>query len=84
MSLQSAPEVTVIDEAQRFESIHEEANPRPRSTDHLCQSRLIQTGNCRIRCIFLSEQQKNPCESLITGVAMLVNQIFLVSDVLHQ
>ena len=32
----------------------------------------------------LKQEQKNPCESFLTKVAMLVNQILLVSDVLHQ
>jgi hypothetical protein len=40
-NVQTAPAVAVIDEAQRSEPIHEEANPRPRGPHHLCQSRLI-------------------------------------------
>ena len=74
----------VINKAQLPELIHEMTDPRPGCADHLCQTILTDSGEHRFAAAFLakmSEQQKDPGQTLFAGVEKLVDEIRFVSDV---
>ena len=70
----------VFDEAELPKAIHKETNARPGGPNHLCQSFL---GDLRDHIFWFAglaefrHQEKNPGQTLFTGVEKLIDQIGL-------
>ena len=76
--------VTVIDESQAPELIHEMTDTRPGCADHLRQGILVYGWKYPLGFTFLAEmskQQKNPGQTLLARVEKLVDEIRFISDV---
>ena len=61
----------VIDEPQLAEFVHEKADPRPGSADHLGQAFLADFGNNRLRFPFftkIGQQQEKPRQAFFTRI----------------
>src|SRR5437762_9904183 len=74
----------VVDKTELPELIHEMTDSRPSRAHHLCQAFLIDFGNYSFGSGFLakmSQQQKNPSQTLLARVEKLIDEIFFVSDV---
>src|ERR1039457_4222188 len=84
MDLQPA---IVVNKTQFSEPVHEEADPRAGCANHLRQHLLTDLGDYRLGYAFLakmSEQQKDPGQSLFARIEKLINQVFFVTDVRRQ
>src|ERR1035441_2390907 len=67
----NAPFARIVDKAHRPELVHEMTDPRPRSTDHLGQVFLIDSGMDRFDSAFLAkmcQQQENSGQAFLAGV----------------
>ena len=74
MDLQSAR--AIVNEAQRSEPIHEEADPRAGCADHFRQCLLADLGNHGLGCACfakMSQQQKDSRQPLLARIEKLVN-----------
>src|SRR5271165_4228467 len=84
MDLQPA---VVMDKSQFPEPVHKETDPRAGCADHFREHLLTELGNYSFGCAILakmSEQQKDPGQSLFAGIEKLIHQIFFVTDVPRQ
>ena len=74
----------IVDKAHRPELVHEMTDPRPRSTDHLCQVFPIDSGMDRFASAFLAkmrQQQENSGQAFLAGVEQMVYQILFKANV---
>src|ERR1035441_7529870 len=72
----------VVNESESAKAVHEEANARTGSADHLRQGLLGDGRNelCRFsRLAVIGHQKEEPCEALFAGVEELINKICLGS-----
>jgi len=61
----------VVDESELSESVHEEADPRTRRSNHLREGLLAESGDRHLGHPFLSElrhQQQNSRQPLFAGI----------------
>jgi hypothetical protein len=74
----------IIDEAHLPEPVHEKTDSRASCTNHFSEGLLANVWDYSVLLtVFseMSEQQQNPCQSFLTRIEKLINQIFFVSDV---
>ena len=70
----------IANESELAETVHEEADARPRGANHLGQCFLtnLRDGGCGLtRLTELRKKQKDSGETLFAGIEELIHQIFL-------
>jgi hypothetical protein len=68
----------VLDEAQFSKFVHELADTGSRRSDHLRERLLTDFRNDRLGLSFLAkigQQQKSPCQALLTRIEQLIDQV---------
>jgi hypothetical protein len=73
----------VINEAQLPKLVHEMAHTGPRRADHLRERLLAHLRNDRLGSTFLakvSQQEKSPCQTLLTRIEQLIDQVLFDPD----
>ena len=74
----------VINEAQLSKFVHEVTHSAPRGADHLCEHLLADIRNDWLgSALFakISQQQKSPCQALLTRIEQLIDQVLFDSGI---
>ena len=76
----------VLDEPQPAELVHEEINAGPGSANHLREGFLADPGDLgsllNTVVAKAGKEQKDSGETLFAGIEQLIDQVFLVADIL--
>src|SRR3954469_4342494 len=78
---------SVVDEPHFPKTVHEKADSRTRSANHLCQCFLAYLWNHSLRNSLFAEvgqHKKHAGQPLLAGIEQLVNQVLFVTDVPRQ
>src|SRR5215213_2390716 len=77
----------VLDETKLPKLIHEKADPRTSSADHLSQHLLRNIGDHSFGLAFLAkigQQQENSGQSFFAGIEKLIDKVFLNPEIARQ